>query len=188
MFSLRDVIHELPGVGKGHHVQFILPVGVNASPWLLARRRIYYANCTWYFIYLWGIVELWISVSIYNLLYPCDYLGTNIWRPCTCILIWCWRWRCLYEVPSWLSLMWMCWLLLGSIRDSLPQWFFSVSFLFLWSYVTYFSHIGRFYIFWFVFMEDKIYCASSCICFPHLWRSDHFIAHRVFPYWFVYFC
>ena len=153
-FCLRVGVHKVPGVVQGHHLWFILPVGVHTLVWLLARICIGFEPCPWDFIYLWILVVLWISVWVYTLLYPCDYLGKNIWRPRKCIVVWCWIWRCLHAFSLWLSLMWVCWILLESLWDYLSQGreSCSVSFLFLWSDVTYCSRIGWFSVFRFVFV------------------------------------
>ena len=74
-YYLRDGIHKVPGVWQGHHVWFVLFVGVHKYPWLPVWRCIHCAPCPWDFIYPQIIVGSWISVSLCILLYPCDYSG-----------------------------------------------------------------------------------------------------------------
>ena len=72
---LRDVIHKMPCIGKGNHVQLVLYMGVNTFPWLLAQKYICCASCTVDCTQLWVPVGLSISGSLYNMIYLCNYWG-----------------------------------------------------------------------------------------------------------------
>ena len=43
--------------------------------------------------------------------------------------------------------------------------------------VAYCSHIVFVYVIWFVFVENEIYCVSSCMFLPTLGQAAKFIAH-----------
>ena len=161
-------IHKVPGVGQGHHLRFVLLVGVYKSAWLPVQRFTHCAHFTWYCIYLWVIVGSWISISFFILIYPCECSGKNPWFQCTCIAIWCWRLRCLHAFSLWLSLMWVWWLLLDSLWDFLPQRVLFCEFLFLWYDVTSCSIICCSFVFWFISVKDELYCVNSCVFFPYL--------------------
>ena len=140
-YCLRGVIHKVPVVRHGNHVQFVLSVGIHTSLWLIVRRCIRCTPFTWDCIYLWINGILWIYGSLFTILYLCNYLGKNIWRTCTCIVIWCCRWHWLHAGSSYLSLIWVWWLLLDSLWYFLLQGFLFCYFYFLWSNFTYCSHI-----------------------------------------------
>ena len=162
-------------------------MGVHAVPWLLTWICISCTPCPWYCMQLWIPVVSWIFVSLYTLIYPCGYLGKNMWRPCICIVIRCWRWLCLHAVSPWLSMMWGCWLLLDSIWDPPPQWVLFYEFLvFLFCCHILLSH-RLLYVPWFFLVEYELYCVIFRMCFLSLWQAAHFIAHWVFPYWYVIF-
>ena len=53
--------------------------------------------------------------------------------------------------------------------------------------VTKCSHIGFSYVFWFLFVKDKLYCVGSCMFFASLIQVAKFVEHWVCPYWFIHF-
>ena len=46
-YCLRHGIHKVLGVGQGHHVRFVLLVGVHKYPWLPVQICIHCAPCPW---------------------------------------------------------------------------------------------------------------------------------------------
>ena len=52
-------------------------------------------------------------------------------------MIWCLRWCCSHVVSLWLSMMWVCWLILGNLWDLLFQWvlFWESLFSVVWCHI-----------------------------------------------------
>ena len=126
---LKYAIHKVPCFGQCNNVQFVLLVGFHIHPWFPVQICIHCAHFPWDLIYLKIILESWIYVSLWDLLYPWEWLGKNLWRPCTCISFWCWRCRCLHVFSLWLNLMWVRWILLDSLWVLFPQWLLFYDFL-----------------------------------------------------------
>ena len=121
-FCLICGIHTALGVLTGSHVLSILLGGVFTFPLLPLH------ICIHFVIFLRDYILLQITVVSLKFgswcirLCPYGFSGRNPLSPCTCILIWRLRWRCLYAVSWWSSLMLVCWPLLDNLSDYLLQW------------------------------------------------------------------
>ena len=99
---------------------------------------------------------------------PYGCLGRNTLRPCTCILIWRLRLRCLYgfyggQVWCWCAdLSWIIYHMTSCSESC------SMGLFFWWSDIAYRYHICCLSLLWFVFMEYKLDCISPSMCLPTL--------------------
>ena len=159
-FFLRDVIHEVTGVEQGNHVKFVLPVVVHTFSWLIAQNTDVvqlFLDAAFNYEFFGSL----ISGSLYNLLYPCNYWGKNIWCPFTWIAIWCHRWRFLHKFSSGLNMTWGCGLLLDSLwyPPLPPQWVSFCEFLFflVWCHIL-LLHRLIFYLLVCFFVGLTIFC------------------------------
>ena len=138
----------LPGL----HVISDLLGGLYTFPLLPLYRHIHCVIFLWVYICLQILVVSlkYGSLCIHPLTYGCS--GRNILRPCTCILIWRLRWRCLHGFSWWSSLMLVCWPLLDNLSDSILRWVFFYGSLFFWvGYCIQISHMLPF-------------CTLICLC------------------------
>ena len=119
VFCLRVGIHTALGFLAGRHVIYVLLGGFRTFPLLPLHRCIHCVIFLRDYMFLQIIVVSLKSGSWCICQFPYGCPGRNPLRPYIFIFILSLRWRCLYGVSWWSSLMLVCWPLLDNPSYSL---------------------------------------------------------------------